>query len=516
MPLCTTDDGVKINYDLHGNGPEKVILIMGLLTDGLAWKTQVDYLLSNSNNNDTSSSTSAASSSSSSSSSSSRYQFVTYDNRGIARSSSFNLFTSPCTTTRMAQDALCLLRELKWNEFHIVGVSMGGMIAQQLALAVPQYEGKSMRILSLTLIATHAGGLHATAPMAGVLGIAKSIVTQSNEARITGMMNTVYSPAAIADPTIYSRLYKHHQERIATRVSPSISGLLGHPFAVSTHHLSYPQLLTLRYSPYPILILVGESDILVRIINSLIMKKILGAYYVVIENGGHALPTERPEECGKELLKQFERGRKWKEDEKVVYAQGKNVLNGSGKDATVRGMGDEEKMHLLGMDSSRYGREIEALQCCCKHSHVCLIHNLRGGLKGFLIGWILHRFFLYPSSPLHSASLTSFFSSFLPSSVSSLPYSSSSYDFALYISCFYLLRRSISCIYRSLQARNKVNEAKNEIERRKNYEGYDKRLDLERVGFPEVGFGFNFPKEEIGVAIVATAILAWKLKQHWI
>lgn len=52
----------------------------------------------------------------------------------------------------MAQDAIALADHLKWDKFHVVGVSMGGMISQEIALQVPD------RICTLNLGVTHSGG----------------------------------------------------------------------------------------------------------------------------------------------------------------------------------------------------------------------------------------------------------------------------------------------------------------------------------------------------------------------
>jgi 3-oxoadipate enol-lactonase len=51
----------------------------------------------------------------------------------------------------LARDAKSLLEKLDWTNVHVVGVSMGGMIAQQLALLMPK------SVVSLMLSCTHAG-----------------------------------------------------------------------------------------------------------------------------------------------------------------------------------------------------------------------------------------------------------------------------------------------------------------------------------------------------------------------
>lgn len=72
-----------------------------------------------------------------------------YDNRGAGYSESTpGLYTSH----QMATDALQLLNYLNWTEnIHIVGISMGGMIALELALM------DTKRFESLTLTSTHGG-----------------------------------------------------------------------------------------------------------------------------------------------------------------------------------------------------------------------------------------------------------------------------------------------------------------------------------------------------------------------
>ena len=52
----------------------------------------------------------------------------------------------------MAQDGIKLADHLEWELFHVAGISMGGMISQEIALAVPH------RVSTLNLAVTHSGG----------------------------------------------------------------------------------------------------------------------------------------------------------------------------------------------------------------------------------------------------------------------------------------------------------------------------------------------------------------------
>ena len=129
------------------------------------------------------------------------YQCVTYDNRGCGRSSS--PLTIHYSTSQMAKDALALINHLKWSNYHVVGISMGGMISIELALLAPE------RILSLSLLATHAGGLVGQAPLIGVYHILRPIVVRDEEQVVQNSLAMLYGAKTLADTTKRQVLIDH-------------------------------------------------------------------------------------------------------------------------------------------------------------------------------------------------------------------------------------------------------------------------------------------------------------------
>jgi 3-oxoadipate enol-lactonase len=115
-------NGITTNYELEGDGTETVVLINGLADDLLSWDFQVPALLE------------------------AGYRVLRFDNRGIGLSDKPE---GPYTSRMLADDAKALVDQLGITDFHLMGVSMGGMIAQEYAINY----GSDLR--SLTLACTY-------------------------------------------------------------------------------------------------------------------------------------------------------------------------------------------------------------------------------------------------------------------------------------------------------------------------------------------------------------------------
>ena len=112
-----------------------------------------------------------------------------FNNRGILPST---VPRNPLSfsSSAMAADTFALLNALGgvWAQgaVHVVGLSMGGMIAQEMYLTAPS------RIASLTLVATHAGGVWSLPGPAGVLGFLRIFATSSISRRIPHFLDLLY------------------------------------------------------------------------------------------------------------------------------------------------------------------------------------------------------------------------------------------------------------------------------------------------------------------------------------
>lgn len=112
VPILTVNN-INIYYEQYGEGPD-LVLIGGLSSDHQVWKSTLRLFSKN-------------------------FRVLIFDNRGAGQSSTPDY---PYTTEMMANDTLQLMDALEIKTAHVLGHSMGGRIAQKMALLAPQKINK--------------------------------------------------------------------------------------------------------------------------------------------------------------------------------------------------------------------------------------------------------------------------------------------------------------------------------------------------------------------------------------
>ena len=155
--------GCDLSYSVRGIGPA-VLLIQGAGVHGSGWQPQVDELQD-------------------------RYRCLSFDNRGIGLSQPIG---SRLTIDQMAGDALALMDAQGWESAHVVGHSMGGPIALQLALTA------RARVRSLSLLCTFGRGRDVTSPSAWMIWMALRTRCGTRRMRRLAFLEMVMPPAVLA------------------------------------------------------------------------------------------------------------------------------------------------------------------------------------------------------------------------------------------------------------------------------------------------------------------------------
>jgi 3-oxoadipate enol-lactonase len=155
-------DGIKIAYYLEGEG-EPLLLIRGYATAAAMWYTQVPQL-------------------------SERFKVITFDNRDTGNS---DRVERPYTIQDMAGDVIALIEQLNLGPVHLLGISMGGMIAQQVVLLRPDL----IQSLILGCTACNSGKGITTDPK--VLELFATLPQLSDEANIRRSLPVFFSPETI-------------------------------------------------------------------------------------------------------------------------------------------------------------------------------------------------------------------------------------------------------------------------------------------------------------------------------
>lgn len=259
MPYTRSTDGARIHYEVAGTG-SPVLLIMGLGSNAYGWARTIPWL-------------------------SESFQAIAFDNRGTGRS---DVPDGAYSIAQMAADAAAVLDATGHTKAHVVGASLGGMIAQRLALSRPE------RLRSLALFCTTPGGARAVAASQEVL---------------TALVQGGDDPS-----TVYRRnawfLYgeetrERHPERIEedlafrSKIPTPPTGYLGQLQAAMAHDTGDE----LAAIAAPTLVVHGDADLLIPTANGkTLASRIPGAELVLLPGAGHMLQADAGDAVREALL----------------------------------------------------------------------------------------------------------------------------------------------------------------------------------------------------------------------
>ena len=258
MPTAHVN-GIDVNYRLEGDGDETIVLVNGLADDLETWIFQIDDLLG------------------------AGYRVLRFDNRGVGASS---MPPGPYTTALFAADTKALVDELGIGDFHLVGVSMGGMIAQEYAIA----NGTDLR--SLTLACTYA----APGPFCS-----RMFSMWADLAPELGV------PFVMRDVTLWAFTVPFFEEREEElKEFEAAMGDLPQPLEAYLAQLSsirtHDTTDRLGRIDVPTLVVAGEDDILIPVrLSERLCAGIRGAEWRTTK-GGHACLWEHPAEFNSALI----------------------------------------------------------------------------------------------------------------------------------------------------------------------------------------------------------------------
>ena len=259
MPAARVND-IELNYKLEGDGQETIVLVNGLADDLETWGFQMEDFLG------------------------AGYRVLRFDNRGVGASSKP---AGPYSSRMLADDAKALVDSLGITDFHLMGVSMGGMIAQEYALAY----GPDLR--SVTFGCTYA----APGPFCS-----RMFAMWEQMAPVVGV------PFIMRDVTLWAFTVAFFEQRGAELAEfETAMRYMDMPVHAYLAQLAVIQQhdTTARLSQIttPALVLAGDSDILIPVsLSRRLHEGVPGSQWATAK-GGHACLWEYPDEFNQAFLK---------------------------------------------------------------------------------------------------------------------------------------------------------------------------------------------------------------------
>ncbi|KAL9240544.1 hypothetical protein vseg_014751 [Gypsophila vaccaria] len=305
MPFCLVpDDDVttptQIFYQTYNHGPTKVLLLIGLAATHEAWGPQIKGLTGIDVPKDDIGTRVDGEFD--------RFcdnglEICALDNRGVGRSS-VPRRKSEYSTTIMAKDAIAVMDHLGWRKSHVIGHSMGGMIALKLAALVPD------RVLSLAVLNVTGGGYQILPkPCRLIVSImVRFLFAKTPEDRAAVDLDTHYSQdylkECIGASTRRTILFQEYVKGISKGGMQSNHGLEGQFSACWNHQMTETELERIKSAGFLISVIHGRQDVIAQIGHAKrLALRLFPLAKLVDLDGGHLVTHERTHEVNEELRK---------------------------------------------------------------------------------------------------------------------------------------------------------------------------------------------------------------------
>jgi pimeloyl-ACP methyl ester carboxylesterase len=246
-------NGLEVHYDVHGEG-DPLICVHGLGCDRRAWALQIQPF-------------------------SEGYKAVFFDNRDVGQTS---LAAQSYSTADMGQDVLALADHLELESFHLLGISLGGMVSQQVALSAPD------RVRTLTLAVTHGGVRKAGQVRGHLLGSYARHLPPEDQ--VDNLLYLCYTEAFFENDAMYefmrNALLENPYPQPAEAFARQAAAGAGHDVRDRLHELTMP-----------VHVIGAERDLMIPVWKAKELASLIpGSKLTIIDGQGHGVMWEAADE----------------------------------------------------------------------------------------------------------------------------------------------------------------------------------------------------------------------------